>query len=706
MSEHSERKPFARTRRHGPVGRANAKPTPPRPRRQTTTGSATGAIARPRRATPPDRPGRAAPPQPPRRARRRPGVSEHVASLGEARAHRRLRLERERDTARRGGGRDHRQRARRVITTTKPLISSRLGAGQPRRRLILTLVGLVLVLGFVLGKVALMQGGGTAEALRNAGAAQWTRDRELPAQRGAIFDRNGTDLALSVPAATVVVNPTQIDDPAGTARVLGSVLGFGPEREAELAAAIAADADKNIGFRYVARQVDASLGDRIAELRLTGVQIVDEDKRIMPTGRTGQSVIGRTDIDGVGISGLELQFEDILQGQPGEMTVDVAPGGRTVAGSEQIVRPPVEGLDLVTTLDRSVQHFVEDALVDRVNATRAKGGQVIVMLTSGDIVAMASVERDDRGVAVVSPGNWAAVGAYEPGSVGKVITVAGALQDGVVDPDTHFNVPWRYDCTLNVNDGWLHDSHEHADQWLSVGGVLSESSNVGTILVSRQLGYERQYHYLTAFGIGQRTGLGFPGESDGILKPWQEWEGTERCTMAYGQGLASTPVQLAAAVNTIANNGVYVSPRLVTGTVGEDGAVTPSAAPTSREVLSPGVAATVQQMMKAVVCDGTADAAQVDGLSVAGKTGTAYKAQEDGTYFLEDGIHHAYYSSFVGFFPAEAPEVTILVSIDEPAQGYNSGSQSAAPLFQELVPTIRHELGIVPPPGSTDCAGR
>jgi cell division protein FtsI (penicillin-binding protein 3) len=306
---------------------------------------------------------------------------------------------------------------------------------------------------------------------------------------------------------------------------------------------------------------------------------------------------------------------------------------------------------------------------------------------------------------VISGGNFAAVGAYEPGSVGKVITLAGAIEEGTVTPDTMFGyIPWDYDCTTDVG-GVLHDSHQH-DPWsLTTAGILIESSNVGTILVSKTIGYERLDHYMRAFGLGERTALDFPDESPGILKPWNDWTGTERCTVAYGQGVSSTPIQLASAVNVIANDGTYVPPRLVSATVGPDGELNESDPSETRQVVSEQTASQMQSIMREVVCSGTADSARVDGWSIAGKTGTAYKAQADGTYFNADGVTHDYYSSFVGFFPAEDPQVTVLISIDEPKEGFNSGAQSAAPVFRTLVPTIIHELAIVQPPGSTDCDG-
>jgi cell division protein FtsI (penicillin-binding protein 3) len=652
-------------RRHGP--------------RRPTAGSANGAVARPR---------------PPRRgvAKRTPSRRNSVHSLGEARALRRLRA----------SAPNPRTRARRKIKTTRPLLANRFGAGRPRPRLICTLIVIVLVLGLVLAKVGLLQGTG-GDTLRAQAAELWTRTRQLPAQRGTIFDRNGDELALSVPGSTVAVNPRQVLDATGTIDVLGDLLGLSEERRSELLNQMQTC---DCGFLYVARQADPQIGTQIGSLDLVGVSVYDEDRRMMPGGNTGRSVIGRTDIDGIGTAGLERQYHTLLQGSPGEMTLEVAPGGLPIAGTERVVQPATPGTDLVTTLDRSVQYQAEQVLVRQVGVTGAMGGQIIVMDTdTGDVIAMVSVDRNDQGVPVVSGGNFAAVGAYEPGSVGKVITVAAALEEGTITPDTMFGyVPWEYDCTRDAG-GVLHDSHPHEPWSLTTGGILVESSNVGTILVSKTVHYSQLDHYLRAFGLGERTALDFPDESAGILKPWNDWTGTERCTVAYGQGVASTPIQLASAVNVIANDGVYVAPRLVSATVGQNGELTDVEPTATRRVVSEQTATQVQSIMRDVVCDGTAEAAQVAGWSIAGKTGTAYKAQADGTYFNADGVTHDYYSSFVGFFPAEDPQVTVLISIDEPKTGFNSGAQSAAPTFRLLVPTIIHELEIVPPPGSVDCSG-
>ena len=547
---------------------------------------------------------------------------------------------------------------------------NRFGAGRPRPRLISTLIVLLLVLGVVLAKVGLMQGMG-GETLRAQAAELWTRSRQLPAQRGAIFDRNGDELALSVPGSTIAVNPRQVLDAPGTIEILGDLLELPEARRSELLDQVATC---DCGFLYIARQADPRVGQQISSLGLVGVSVYDEDRRMMPGGNVGRSVIGRTDIDGVGTAGLERQYQALLDGVPGEKTLQVAPGGLAIAGTEHVLQPATPGTDLVTTIDRSVQYQAEQVLVRQVGVTGAVGGQIIVMDTdTGDIIAMVSVDRNEQGVPVVSGGNFAAVGAYEPGSVGKVITVAGALEEGAVTPDTMFGyVPWEYDCTIDVG-GVLHDSHPHDPLSLTTTGVLVESSNVGTILVSKEIGYERLDHYMRDFGLGERTDLDFPDESPGILKPWNDWTGTERCTIAYGQGVSSTPIQLASAVNVIANDGVYVAPRLVTATVGPDGELAEAESAPTRQVISEQTAMQMQAIMREVVCSGTAESARVNGWSIAGKTGTAYKAQADGTYFNADGITHDYYSSFVGFLPAEDPQVTVLISIDEPKTGFNSG---------------------------------
>ena len=575
---------------------------------------------------------------------------------------------------------------------------SKYQAGSPRRRLIVALVVIGTVLLGLIGRVAYLQTT-EAENLRSAAADQWTRSVTIQAQRGTVFDRHGAELAMSVPAVTVSINPKLIENGTATVQILDDLLDLPDDKVAELLAEIES---KDRGFVFVRRQADADIGDELAAMKLAGVNVDRESRREMPGGDTGRSIIGRTNIDGVGISGLELQFDDLLTGTGGEMRREVAPGGRSIPGSETVTAQPVAGDDLVLTLDRSIQYSTEQVLLEQVAAVGARGATAIAMDTdTGEIYSMASVRRDDEtGEYGVTSGNFAAVDAYEPGSVAKVITIASSLSEGLVTPETSYVVPWR----KQYYDDLLKDSHEHPDEVMSVAQILSESSNIGTIFVQQEMGRERHRDYMAAFGLGSKTALDFPGESPGILKEAKDLWGSERVTVAYGQGVSSTSLQLVAAVNTIANRGTYVAPKLVKATVGPDGTVVETAPSEARPVVTELAAVQTTEMMRNVVCSGTATRAQVDGLSIAGKTGTAFKAADNGTYFDDDG-NRIYYASFVGFFPAENPQVTVLVSVDEPPAGTDDrfGGTAAAPVFAELAPTLIHELGIVPTPGATGC---
>lgn len=564
----------------------------------------------------------------------------------------------------------------------------------------------MLVLGLVLVEVAKIQIAG-GESLRAAGADQWSRSVTLPADRGSIFDHNGEELAVSIPAYSISVNPKLVTDEAGVAHTLQSMLGLSDEEAADLYEDLIA---KERGFVYVRRQVDREVGLAVRALELVGVNVDPEDERVLPGGDTGRSVIGRTDIDGNGIAGLELQYDELLTGSPGELTREVAPKGRSIAGTDQVTLAPVPGNDIVLTIDRSIQFAAEQLLVGRVTELLAKSGYIVIMDTaSGDILAMASVQRNDEDVVEVTSGNYAAVNAYEPGSVAKVVTVAAGLNERAVTKDTTFVVPWR----RQYADDLLRDSHEHPDELMTVEQILVESSNIGTIDIQQSLGNgvwdaarEIHWNYLRAFGFGEPTALDFPSESPGILKHWEDLWGSERVTVAYGQGFAATPIQMVAAVNAIANDGMYVAPRLVDAVVGPDGEMTPAEPSATHEVVRPEVAQEMHYLMRQVVCRGTAKRAQegVDNFSIAGKTGTGLKAQPNGTY-LDAAGNRVYYASFAGFFPAEDPQITVLVSIDEPPAGdiNRFGGTAAAPVFADLVPTIVHELGIQPPAETMAC---
>ncbi|NQY57119.1 MAG: penicillin-binding protein 2 [Ilumatobacteraceae bacterium] len=586
--------------------------------------------------------------------------------------------------------------ARRAVLAPPPGLRHR--SGRPRVRLIAALIVLAGLLGVIVARVAQLQTS-EADSLRSAGSAQWTRSIDLPAQRGTVFDRHGNELALSVPSATISINPKLIENGPATIQLLDDLLDLDDEQVVDLLNEVAR---KERGFVYVARQADAGIGDQIASLGLSGVNVDREGRREMPGGDTGRSVIGRTNIDGVGISGLELQFDDVLTGTGGSMSREVAPGGRSIPGSETIVEAPVPGHDLVLTLDRSIQYSTEQVLLEQVRRIGARGATAIAMEPStGEIFSMASVRQDDdTGEYEVTNGNFALVDSYEPGSVAKVITIASALSEGTVTPENGFEVPWR----KKYYDDLLHNSFQHPTQWMNIEQILVSSHNIGTIFVQETLGRWVHRDYMAAFGLGERTALDFPGESPGILKEADDLWGSERVTVAYGQGVASTSLQLVAAVNTIANDGVYVEPRLVRSTVEPDGTMTEQPASATRRAVTADAANQTTSMMQQVVCRGTAKRAQVEGVPIAGKTGTAFKAADNGTYFDDEG-NRIYYASFVGFFPADDPQVTVLVSVDEPPAGTQDrfGGTAAAPVFAELAPTLINELGVQPPLGGDGC---
>ncbi len=562
----------------------------------------------------------------------------------------------------------------------------------------------VLLFAAVVARVAFLQTAGS-DSLVAAGKAQRVSEAILHAPRGTIFARDGGELVMSVPSSTLIANPKLVTDPSGVASLLGNMLQLPPEKQQSLLAAFTA---KDKSFVYVARQIDDDLANSVIALNLSGIDVLREDKRIMPSGEVGRSLLGRTDIDGIGTAGVEKLYNAELTGADGERVREHDAKGRSIPGSGATTTAPIPGNDLILTLDRSLQFQVEQALITRVTDLKAKGGAVVVMDTAtGEIYAIANVSRGDDGVVAVTSANLAAVEPFEPGSVAKVFSLSAVVDTGVATPDTVIDVPGR--IVYDRGTPWEHtinDAEPHDTQPMSLRDIIVHSSNIGTLLLTDEVGTERFGSYLESFGFGQKTALDFPDESAGLFKPASEWQGTEKQSHSYGYGYSVTALQLAAAVNTVANGGVYVAPKLVAATIGADGEVVDAAPSATHEVIQPATAATMTDMMKDVVCDahGTGRDARIPDISVAGKTGTAYKTQEGGGY--GEAGNRAYRASFVGFFPADAPKVTILVTIDEPDPTSNDrfGGKAAAPLFATVATAAIHELRITPNPGDTGCS--
>ena len=565
-----------------------------------------------------------------------------------------------------------------------------------KNRLRLTVVMFIVALTLLLGRVVLLQTI-QRDGYYEASVDQRTRVNILRAARGVIFDRNGNELALSVPSTTVYADPRDITDVPAVARALSVALAHTPEQEARLLAALSAPGSK---FSYIARGLTKENAQTLLGLGLPGVYSYKEPSRQVEGGVAG-AVIGRTDPDGLGTSGLEKQFNTILTGVDGKGIREVDKNGRSIAGVQSTTAAPVPGDDIVLTLDKNIQFQTDTALLDRVGQLSAKGGTAIVMdSVTGHIYAMSNVRRNAAGSAVLASGNFAAVEAYEPGSVAKVFSVSAALNEGAVTPESVFTVPG----SIVVDKFPIRDAWPHGPIDMNVRTIVSESSNIGTLMTAEKISSEKLHDYLSAFGFGKKTGLDYPGESRGTLRNANKWRGTEKVTVSYGYGMASTALQMIAGVNTVANKGTYVAPQLVSATIDKAGKRHPVPESATRSVLKPETAASMTEMLREVICTGTGELAQVKGMEIAGKTGTGYKVQANGTYSTDTG-GRKYFASFVGYFPAANPRVTMLISIDEPDASSRDrfGGTAAATVFARLVPGVMHELGIQATGSGTGC---
>lgn len=523
----------------------------------------------------------------------------------------------------------------------------------------------------------------SATKYRDLANRQTERDLELPAERGKLYDRTGEPLAVSLPTATVVANPRQLAkakarfDPAALATRLATVL---PVTEDELEAQLRRDK----GFVYLARQQPHELGQRVEALDIPGVQVLDEPRRAYPAGSLAAQVVGFAGTDHKGLSGLERQYDSLLAGLPGRIIAQRAPQGLEISSAPRIGEPPVAGADLVLTLDREIQATTERLLAGAVKQYKADGASAVVIdVASNEVLAMASMPSyEPRSIGEASGyqrRNRVVTDAFEPGSVNKAVTAAAALEEGVIAPGKSIGIGSSY----TVAGKTFTDSH--AVERATIGEIIRDSSNIGSIKLAQRLGPDRLHEYLIRFGYGHATALAFPGETDGLLADVEDWSGTSLPTIAIGHGVSASLLQVAQVYATIARGGVYRDPLLVRGTVGSDGRLEPASTGDSRRVVSERTAALLSRMLVDVVDDGTGTNAAVPGYQVAGKTGTAQKPAEDRAGY-EPG---AYVGSFVGFAPADDPEVVVAVSVDEPKAGYYGGS-TAAPVFADV---LRFTLG-------------
>jgi cell division protein FtsI (penicillin-binding protein 3) len=497
----------------------------------------------------------------------------------------------------------------------------------------------------------------------------------LPALRGNFTDSNGTPIATTVMARNVTVDPTLITDPAGTAAALSPILGIPVET---IIAALTVDSR----FSYVAKRITPKTWKTVAALGIPGVFSEPTTNRIYPNGSLAASVIGYVGAEGTGLGGLEYGLNDQLMGQDGKLTVERV-NGREIPTSQRQSIDPINGLSVRLTLDADLQAMLEKSLGEQVQATGAEGGVAVIMEPgTGNILAMATFPTFDPNNAFVtddkSKRNTTVTDVFEPGSTSKLMTMASVIEEGGANPGTQFTVENR----LSRGGTSFKDYQDHKTLRLTLAGILAKSSNIGTILASESIGQEKLYEYLKKFGIGQSTGMNFPGESGGKLPDINnedEWSDTTFPTLAFGQGLSVNAVQATSVFATIANDGVRMLPRLIAGYSNTEGVYEPSRVDEGVRVVSAKTAKTVREMLEVVVsADGTAKNLQIPGYRVGGKTGTANRYDE------ATGGYSGYTSSFIGMAPAEKPALVMSVFIHNPKTS-TYGSVVAGPVFKEVM---------------------
>ncbi|MGI5399607.1 peptidoglycan D,D-transpeptidase FtsI family protein [Streptomyces sp. CA-135486] len=591
--------------------------------------------------------------------------------------------------------------------------------GSPRPRLRLVSLGLTLVMLAFVVRLLQVQ---AVDASAYAAKAEKNRylSHVLTAERGEITDRAGIALATSVDAYDITADPKMFtpkeskapDAPEQAAALLAPLLG---KDATELAKKLKTPKSR---YTVLARRQTPQVWNQIKDLKsvfaekaaadkrkggpganvLSGVFQEPSSKRVYPNGDLAAGILGYVNAEGRGGGGVESMLDKTLAGQDGKITYAQS-GGRRVptAGSREV--PAVPGSDIELTIDRDIQWAAQRAIAEQVRKSEADRGYVMVQDTrTGEVLAMANAPGFDPNDLTqansAAMGNAALQDAYEPGSTAKVMSMAAVLEEKAAAPGTHVVVPNR----LHRGDRLFKDDIDHPTWYLTLNGVLAKSSNIGTILAAGQLGKTQPeanqvlYSYLRKFGLGSPTGIGYPGETPGILAKPQNWSTSQQYTIPFGQGLSLSAMQAASVYSTIANGGVRIEPTLIRGTKGPDGHFTPAPAPEKTRVVSEQTASTLATMLESVVGDeeGTGTKARIPGYRVAGKTGTANRVDP------ELGRYRGYTASFAGFAPADKPRITVYCAIQNPTKGSYFGGQICGPIYQKVMEFSLKTLQVAP----------
>lgn len=519
------------------------------------------------------------------------------------------------------------------------------------------------------------------DSLQRAARTQQVATLAVPARRGTILDRRGIELAVSEPAADVSATPYLVGDPLRAAEKLAPLLDRSEDELLELLS------KEDTGFVYLARQLPADRAQQVAELKLAGIEQTPTTRRSYPRNWLAAQVLGTVGTDGEGLSGLEYGFDEVLRGTDGERRTVRDALGKPIDIHD--VKPATPGATLRLTIDSALQDKAEAVLAEVGSTFQPRGATAIVMdPRDGELLAVANWPRvnanDFGGAPEYARQNLATGFTYEPGSTFKAFTVAGALEDGVVEPDTMFGLP----PTIQVADRVIGESHARGAISLTVSEILAQSSNVGSIMIGMKDGADRFSEWVDRFGFGEPTGSDMPGEEKGIVLAREDYSGSSMGNLPIGQGTLVTPIQMAAGYAAVANGGRIPVPHVVRRIDGRRAKL-----PEPRRVISEETSLQLRTMLEGVFAPGgTASEVSIPGYKLAGKTGTANKVDaETGEYSQE-----RYVASFVGFAPALRPKLLTMVVVDEP-KGAIYGGEVAAPAFGQIMTFALQYLRI--PPG-------
>jgi len=525
------------------------------------------------------------------------------------------------------------------------------------------------------------------DSLANRARQQQQNSIETSPQRGELLDRHGSELARSVQTVSLFLDPEGLDATTldHSAQQVAKILNV---KSSDLANEFREALEEKRRFIWIARRLDADVAAKITALNLPGINTRLEPKRFYPNGSLASHVLGYVGLDGQGLGGVEQSFNEKISGEPGQLFLEKDANGKPYESYEIAAKP---GQTVVLTIDQSIQYLAEQALQDAVQRSHAKSGTVIVLdPRSGEILALANAPTfDPNRVAEAKPetrSNWALQNIYEPGSTFKIVAFSAAIEKKLVRPEDHI------DCqmgAITVAGRVVHDHKRFG--LLTIAEALAKSSNVAAIKLGLRVGDETMYDYIKRFGFGSKTGIELPGETSGIVRNAERWQPSSIGSIAMGQEVGVTPVQMVAAFGALANDGVRIAPHLIREVRSGDGTVVYRAEPEQRRVVSAETAVALRGMLEGVTLNGTAKKAQLDGYSAAGKTGTAQKIDPKTRSYS----HTKFVGSFVGFAPVSNPQVAIIVVIDEPAGAYHGGDV-AAPIFREVAEQILPSLGVEP----------